>query len=240
MCSRGNVQSGKYPLGEMSSRGSSHSGKCLVGEMSSQGSVGRENVQLGKCPDSDFSSLKIVQIVPLSHNIFWAWAMLSLRVFNIGIRRKIKPKHYFLWQFFLIWKWQNFGLQIIYVKSVNQNYLDMHEFWTKSILVVSYLYLLLNMSHYRSIANLFRTVLFDVFWRLSKLLFFWRKDFQNLLIHIFFNRKNSNFHNSGMVGHRKLDLSMNNIFNVLSVGLHYTLSFKWPNFDLKCLVTVMP
>ena len=100
MCSRGNVQSGKYPLGEMSSRGSSHSGKCLVGEMSSQGSVGRENVQLGKCPDSDFSSLKIVQIVPLSHNIFWAWAMLSLRVFNIGIRRKIKPKHYFFWEIF--------------------------------------------------------------------------------------------------------------------------------------------
>ena len=157
-----------------------------VWELFSRGCVSRGNVQPGKCPDSDFSGLKIVQIVPLSHNIFWAWAMLSLRVFNIGIRRKIKPKHYFFWQFFLIWKWQNFGLQIIYVKSVNQNYLDMHEFWTKSILVVSYLYLLLNMFYYRSIAILLRTVLFGVFWRLCKLLLFWRKGFQILLIYILF------------------------------------------------------
>ena len=43
----------------------------------------------------------------------------------------------------------------------------------------------------------------------------------------FFYPKTSNFHNSEMIGRRKLtDLSMNNIFNVLSIGLQYTLSFK--------------
>ena len=77
MCSRGNVQSGKYPLGEISGRGNVQpekcpvgeivtranvwSGKCqagelLVGELSSRrcvsrGSVGRGNVQSGKCRD---------------------------------------------------------------------------------------------------------------------------------------------------------------------------------------------
>ena len=145
----------------------------------------RGNVKPGKCPDSDFSGLKIVQIVSLSHNIFWTWAMLCLRVFNIGIRRMCKPNHCFFWQFFLIWKWQILVCKL-YVKSVNQNYLDMHEFWTKSILVVSYLYLLLNMFYYRSIAILLRTVLFGVFWRLCKLLLFWRKGFQILLIYILF------------------------------------------------------
>ena len=58
MCSRGNVLSGKYPLGEMSGRGNVKSGKCpsgncpvgdvsvgevLVGQMSSRGSVLESN-----------------------------------------------------------------------------------------------------------------------------------------------------------------------------------------------------
>ena len=72
------MQSGKYPLGEMSGWGNVQlekcpvgeiaawaniwSGKCQVGEVSvgefssrgcvSRGSVGRVNVQSGKCPDS--------------------------------------------------------------------------------------------------------------------------------------------------------------------------------------------
>ena len=47
----------------------------------------------------------------------------------------------------------------------------------------------------------------------------------------FFNPKTSNFHNPGMVGRRKLpDSPMNNIVNVLSIGLQYTLSLN----DLKC------
>ena len=47
MCSLGNVQSGKYPLGEISSQGNSHSGKCLVGEMSSHRSVGQRCASWG-------------------------------------------------------------------------------------------------------------------------------------------------------------------------------------------------
>ena len=46
-----------------------------------------------------------------------------------------------------------------------------------------------------------------------------------------------NPHNSGMVGRRKLpDPSLNSIFNALSIGVQYTLSFQWTNFDLKCLL----
>ena len=111
MCSRVNIRSGKCPVGEIATRTNVWSGKCQVGEvsvweLSSRGCVSRGNVQPGKCPDSDFSGLKIVQIMPLSHNIFWTWAMLCLRVFNIGICRMCKPNHCFFWQFFLIWKWQ--------------------------------------------------------------------------------------------------------------------------------------
>ena len=49
----------------------------------------------------------------------------------------------------------------------------------------------------------------------------------------------NNFSNSENVGRRKLlDPSMNNIFNVLLIGLQYTLSFKLPDFGFKCLVTI--
>ena len=45
-----------------------------------------------------------------------------------------------------------------------------------------------------------------------------------------------NLHNSEMVGRRKLpDPSLNCIFNALSIGVQYTLSFQWTNFGLKCL-----
>ena len=44
-----------------------------------------------------------------------------------------------------------------------------------------------------------------------------------------------------MVDRGKLsNLSLNNIFSVLSIGLPYTLSFKWPDFCLKFRVTIMP
>ena len=49
-----------------------------------------------------------------------------------------------------------------------------------------------------------------------------------------------NPHNSGMVGRRKLpDPSFNHIFNSLSIGVQYTLSFQWTNFGLKCLLVVL-
>ena len=45
-----------------------------------------------------------------------------------------------------------------------------------------------------------------------------------------------NLHNSGMVGRRKLpDPSLNRIFNALSIGVQYMLSFQSTNFGLKCL-----
>ena len=46
-----------------------------------------------------------------------------------------------------------------------------------------------------------------------------------------------NFRNSGMVGRRKLpDPLLNRIFNALSIGVQYTLSFQLTNFGLKCLI----
>ena len=40
-----------------------------------------------------------------------------------------------------------------------------------------------------------------------------------------------------MVGRRKLpDPSLNHIFNALSIGVQYTLSFQLTNFGLKCLI----
>ena len=56
---------------------------------------------------------------------------------------------------------------------------------------------------------------------------------------MFFYQKTSNFRNSGLVGRKKMrDSLMNNINGVLSIDLQDTLSFKWPNFDLKYLVTI--
>ena len=44
------------------------------------------------------------------------------------------------------------------------------------------------------------------------------------------------FHNSGMVGCRKLpDSSLNRILNALSIVVQYVLSFQWTNFSLKWL-----
>ena len=46
-----------------------------------------------------------------------------------------------------------------------------------------------------------------------------------------------NPHNLGTVGRRKLlDPSLNRIFNALSIGIQYILSFQWTNFGLKCLL----
>ena len=46
-----------------------------------------------------------------------------------------------------------------------------------------------------------------------------------------------NLHNAGMIGRRKLlDPSLNCIFNALSIGVQFTLSFQWTNFGLKCLI----
>ena len=67
---------------------------------------------------------------------------------------------------------------------------------------------------------------------------FWRKIFLKWSYFYFFY---NNFHNSGLLSLRKLpDLPLNNIFSVLSIGLQYALSFKWPAFRLTWCVTIMP
>ena len=46
-----------------------------------------------------------------------------------------------------------------------------------------------------------------------------------------------NLHNSGMVARSGWpDPLLNRIFNALSIGVQYTLSFQWTNFGLKCLL----
>ena len=43
-----------------------------------------------------------------------------------------------------------------------------------------------------------------------------------------------------MIGRRKLyDPSLIHIFNALSIGVQYTLSFQGTNFDLKCLLKLI-
>ena len=50
-----------------------------------------------------------------------------------------------------------------------------------------------------------------------------------------------NLHNSGTIGRRKLPYhSFNRIFNALSIGVQYKLSFQWTNFGLKCLFKCFP
>ena len=70
--------------------------------------------------------------------------------------------------------------------------------------------------------------------------------FSKFCINVFFISKKGqncfykNFYNSGMVSRRKLpDPSLGNVFNHLSIGLRYTLSFEWSDIGLTYLVTVL-
>ena len=92
------------------------------------------------------------------------------------------------------------------------------------------------------IYNRFQNCTFWYFLGIVQTFVYWGKYFQSLLVFTFlFYPEINNFSNSENVGRRKLpDPSMNNIFNVLSIGLQYTLSFKRPDFGLKCLVTITP
>ena len=104
-------------------------------------------------------------------------------------------------------------------------------FINRSLLVVFF-----NIFYHRSTAIVFRTALFNTSLRLWRLL---KKKFcKSSYIYVFYPKTN-NFHNSENIGRRKpSDPSMNNIFNVLSIGLQNSFSFRWPDFDLKCLVTM--
>ena len=56
-----------------------------------------------------------------------------------------------------------------------------------------------------------------------------------------FYPETNNFNNSEIDGHRKLpDPWLNNIINVVSIGLICTLSFKQPDSGLKRLAKIIP
>ena len=70
---------------------------------------------------------------------------------------------------------------------------------------------------------------------------FFEENIFKALLYLFFYPEIDNLNNSETVGSRKLpDPSMNKNFNVLSFGLQYTLSFKQPDLDLKCLAAIKP
>ena len=70
----------------------------------------------------------------------------------------------------------------------------------------------------------------------------WKSSYTCVFI---FSKKRRNWfhktlHNSGIFGRRKLrDTLLNHIFNALSIGVQYTLSFQLTNFGLKCLIYVL-
>ena len=103
------------------------------------------------------------------------------------------------------------------------------KFWAIFILIGSYFQLLLNIFYHRSTAIVFGTVFFlFFFFFIVEFFVFWRKYSQSLLIFIIISiyPKTNSFHNSGVVG------------NFLSIGFQHTIWFKWPDFGLKCLVTI--
>ena len=86
--------------------------------------------------------------------------------------------------------------------------------------------------------------IFFTFWRL-KILVLWQKIAENLLIFVclFFPKNGAidftkNLHNSRMLGRRKLsDPLLNHIFDALSIGVQYMVSFESANFCLNCLLS---
>ena len=87
-------------------------------------------------------------------------------------------------------------------------------------------------------ATVLKTVFYCTFWRL-KILVLWQKIVKNLLVFVYLSAQKKsqlileNFHNSQVVGRRKLlDLLLNHVFNALSICVQYTLSFQWKKFGL--------
>ena len=92
------------------------------------------------------------------------------------------------------------------------------------------------------IAILLKTVFLLWFLEAKNLCFVTKNFWKSSYICVFILSKkpcnwfHKNLHKSGMVGRRKRpDALLNRIFNALSIGVQYTLSFQWTNFGLKCL-----
>ena len=101
---------------------------------------------------------------------------------------------------------------------------------------------LLALVKYMLCSHFTQNCIFCTFWRL-KILVLWRREIVENLIFVYFilsKKRRSWFHenlgNFGMIGRRKFpDPSLNHIFNSLSIGAQYTVSFQLTNFGLKCL-----
>ena len=94
--------------------------------------------------------------------------------------------------------------------------------------------LLLALVKYMLCSHFTQIFIFCTFWMLKVLVLY-------ICVFILSKKRcnwfHKNLHNSGMVGRRKLsDPSLNHIFNVLSIGVQYVLSFQWINFSLKNLI----
>ena len=89
----------------------------------------------------------------------------------------------------------------------------------------------------RSVSTVFGTLFFSTFWLLK---------LQNLILMFSFYPKNGRNGSRKtsiklpLISRRKLpDPLLGNVFNLLLIGLWYTLSFYWSDFGLKYLTTVM-
>ena len=102
---------------------------------------------------------------------------------------------------------------------------------------------LLGNIYFRSIAIVFEIVFFSTFRHYGNL--FFDKTFCKILNLCFFYPKNSRT-GSRKTTQRWLVVEscptplLSKVFKLLSISLRYTLSFEWPGFGLKYLVTVMP
>ena len=114
------------------------------------------------------------------------------------------------------------------------------KFWTIFTLIGSYFVVLVKY-FIANVQPLYLKLCFLILSGDCGSFWFFEGNIVSLLIFIFFYPKTSNLHNSGMVGRRKpFYPSINNVFNVLSIGSQYTVSFKWHYFGLKCLDTLTP
>ena len=166
-----------------------------------------------------------MHVRPVYHIIFWVWTMFHLRIFSIDTHKKCKFNHCLL-------------LSVIFHDLRMTQFLSI-----KYICLVYKLKFLLWVSetsgniYNRSVSTVFGTLFFSTFWLLK---------LQNLILMFSFYPKNGRNGSRKtsiklpLISRRKLpDPLLGNVFNLLLIGLWYTLSFYWSDFGLKYLTTVM-
>ena len=137
----------------------------------------------------------------------------------------------------------------MYARSLNYNFiLDMFEslnniyIWVFSINSESVL--LLALVKYMLCGHFTQNCIFFYFLEAKNPCFVTKNCWKSSYICVFiFSKKwcnwfHKNLHNSRMVGRRKLpDPLLNHIFNALSIGVQYMVSFESTNFGLNCLLS---